>query len=161
MSTYLTIAEFKMRTIMPWAQIDRIESQLAPGWLAAQFASSSNWVDTRLAKRVPVPLTEPIPEVVKGWVARMVTLRAYLVHGIPASDAQITLVTADADKAEQEVKETADGQLSLIDLAPSGQAVNSVQFGGTRAYSEASPYVGYDVQVDRARDEDRNRRGSR
>ena len=161
MPTYLTIAEFKMRTIMPWAQIDRIESQLAPGWLLSQFASSSGWIDMRLAKRLKVPLSEPVPDQVKGWVARMVTLRAYLQHGIPASDAQIALVTADAEKAEAEVKEAADGQLSLIDLASSDQQAHSVQYGGTRAYSEASPYVGYDVQLERGRGEDRNRRGSR
>lgn len=161
MSKYLTIAEFKMRTIMPWAQIDRIEAQLAPGWLDSQFASSSGWIDMRLAKRIKVPLSEPVSDVVKGWVARMVTLRAYLQHGIPASDAQIALVTADAEKAEGEVKEAADGQLSLIDLAPSDQSSSAVLYGGTRSYSEASPYVGYDVQLARGRNEDRNRGGSR
>jgi hypothetical protein len=159
-SIYLTIPEFKMRTIMPWAQIDRIETKLAPGWLEAQFQGSSSWVDMRLSKRYRVPFAAPYPEQVRSWVARMVTLRAYLQHGIPATDQQIALVTADAEKAEAEVKEAADGQLGLIDLAPSEQLASAVQYGGTRVYSEASPYVGYDVQHERARREDRNRRGT-
>jgi hypothetical protein len=160
MPAYLDIPEFKLRTIMPHASIDRIENQLAPGWISAQLEASSRWVDMRLAKRYRVPFNMPAPEAVRSWVARMVTARAYLVHGIPASDQQISLVIADSEKAETEVKEAADGQLGLIDLAPSESLDTAVQYGGTRVYSEASPYVQYDVQLDRARREDRNRRGS-
>jgi len=159
-TAYLTIQEFKLRTIMPPAQIDRIESTLAPGWLSAQLEASSRWVDMRLAKRYRVPFNLPAPEAVRSWVARMVTARAYLVHGIPASDQQLNLVVSDSEKAEGEIKEAADGDLGLIDLAPSESLDTSVQYGGTRAYSEASPYVQYDVQLDRARREDRNRRGT-
>ena len=159
MPAYLTVDELKSRTIMPSEQIDRLE-QLAPGWLAAQLASSSRWVDMRLSKRYRVPLSEPYPETAKGWVARMVTARAYLHHGIPASDAQQQLVTADAEKAEAEVKEAADGQLGLIDLAPSDALTGAVLYGGTRVYSESSPYVGGDVQRGIGRTEDQNRRGT-
>lgn len=159
MPAYLTVEELKSRTIMPSEQIDRLE-QIAPGWLAQQLASSSHWVDVRLSKRYRVPLSEPYPETVKGWVARMVTARAYLHHGIPATDAQQQLVTSDSEKAEAEVKEAADGQLGLIDLAPSDATSGVVMYGGTRVYSESSPYVGGDVQRERGRYEDRNRRGT-
>jgi hypothetical protein len=159
LSAYLTVAEFKPRTIMPDAQIDRIE-QKTPGWLDAQLESSSRWADMWLAKRYPVPFAAPYPEAVKSWVARMVTQRAYLHHGIPSSDAQQALVAADAQKAEDEIKQAADGQLGLIDLPGGAANVSGVMFGGTRVYSESSPYVGKDVQRTRARGEDRNRRGT-
>lgn len=158
MAAYLTIAEFKNRTIMPATQVDRLE-QTAPGWLAANLESSSRWADMWLAKRYRVPFAEPYPEAVKSWVARMVTQRAYLQHGINATDAQQSLVAADADKAESEIKQAADGQLGLIDL-PSGTGMSAVQYGGTRVYSETSPYVGGDVQRAWGRNEDRWRRGT-
>lgn len=160
MPAYLTIAELKLRTIMPSEQIDRIEGVLQPGWLDAQLEASSRWVDMRLSKRYRVPFTAPYPEAVKSWVARMVTARAYLHHGIPSSDAQQALVTSDAEKAEQEVKEAADGQLGLIDLAPSDQSSAAVTYGSPRVYSESSPYVGGDVRRDRGRIEDPTRRGT-
>lgn len=161
MAAYLTVDEFKLRTIMPAQQVDRIEAQSA-GWLAANLESSSRWADMFLAKRYRVPFPAPYPEAVKSWVARMVTQRAYLHHGIPASDQQLALVASDADKAEDEIKQASDGQLSLIDLQTdaTGQAASLVQFGGTRVYSESSPYVAGDVQRSTGRREDGWRRGT-
>jgi hypothetical protein len=157
-AAYLTIDEFKLRTIMPASQVDRIEAT-SPGWLAANLESSSRWADMYLAKRYRVPFPAPYPEAVKSWVARMVTQRAYLQHGIPANDQQLALVGADSEKAENEIKAAADGQLSLIDL-PSDTGQSLVQYGGTRVYSESSPYVAGDVQRSTGRREDSWRRGT-
>jgi hypothetical protein len=154
MAAYLTLAEFRVRTIMPGAEVDRIESVLAPGWLDAELEASSRWVDMRLSKRYRVPFSSPYSEAVRSWVTRRVTSRAYLVHGIPATDAQLTLIVDDAQKAEDEVKEAADGNLGLIDLSPADLAESRVQRGFTFGYAEASPYVGPDVQRRRARQED-------
>jgi hypothetical protein len=157
-ASYLTVAEFSNRTIMPLEQIARLE-QRAPGWLAAQIESSSRWADMYLAKRYRVPFRAPYPEAVQSWVARMVTQRAYLHHGISATDDQQELVASDATKAEEEIKQAADGQLGLIDITdPAGSS--AVQFGGTRVYSEASPYVGMDQQRERGSAEDLRRRGT-
>lgn len=159
MSGYLDLSEFRNRTIMPKEQIDRLE-EMQPGWLDSQFESSSRWADMFLGKRYRVPFAAPYPEAVKSWVARMVTRRAYGAHGFPATDQQLELVTSDADKAEEEIRQAADGQLGLIDLAPSDQSASPVLYGGTRVYSESSPYVGKDVQRANARREDLNRRGT-
>ena len=159
MPPYLTVDEFKVRTIMPSEQVDQIQD-VHPGWLDAQLESSSRWADMWLAKRYRVPLQFPPPEAVRSWVARMVTRSAYLHHGIPATDQQIAVVIADADKAEGEIKQAADGQLGLIDLATSDTQKGGVVYGGSRVYSEASPYVGHDVQRERAWSEDRSRRGT-
>ena len=51
---YLDVNEFKLRTIMPSTQVDRIEAT-SPGWLAANLESSSRWTDMHLAKRYRVP----------------------------------------------------------------------------------------------------------
>lgn len=159
MQVYLTIDEFKLRTIMPSAQIDRIESR-HPGWLAQAFASSSRWIDARLAKRYRVPFRAPYPEQVKSWVARMVTASAYLSHGVPASDQQLALVISDKDKAEQEALEAANGEIGLIDLPESDvHGVSAVTQGGPRFYTERSPYVAGDVQRFHGRVDDRRRRG--
>lgn len=159
MPPYLTDDEFRTRSIMPVEQIDQLAS-LAPGWLAAQLESGSRWLDMYLAKRYAVPFTAPYPEMVKAWLARLVTSRAYIAHGFPASDQQLAAILADATNAELEIKQAADGQLGLIDLAPSDQSRSPVQYGGTRGYSEASPYVGLDIQRARGRREDSRGRGS-
>lgn len=156
-ASYVSTAEFRARTAMPAEQVDRLE-QRAPGWLAQQLASSSRWADMYLAKRYAVPFHAPYPEAVQSWVVRMVTKRAYLHLGIVASDEQQALINADAEKAEEEIKQAADGQLGLIDLAEQGR--HAVSVGGTRVYSETSPYVGGDVRRERGVREDRMRRGS-
>lgn len=157
---YLTVAEFSKRTIMPQAQIARIETR-DPGWLDMQLESSSRWIDARLAKRYRVPFRGHVPEQVRSWVARMVTLRAYLSHGINASDQQLALVTSDAEKAEAEVREAANGEIGLIDLPASDEiGTSAVTEGSPRFYSETSPYVSLDVQRARGRADDQRKRGS-
>jgi hypothetical protein len=158
---YLTIPEFKLRTVLAVAAIDRVEAR-HPGWLAAQFESSSRWIDMRLAKRTRVPLRgPPFPEIVQSWVARMVTCSASLSHGIQASDQQLALVIADKDKAEAEVIEAANGQISLIDIPEDDElGGSSISQGGPRFYSETSPYVSLDIQRERGRADDYRRRGS-
>jgi Bacteriophage Mu, Gp36 len=158
-ASYLDVDAFRNRTIMPQELIDRLE-EVRPGWLAAQLESSSRWADMYLAKRYSVPFSAPYPEAVKSWVARMVTKGAYGAHGFPASEEQLALITSDSEKAEEEIKQAADGQLGLIDLAPSDQSAAKVMYGGTRVYSETSPYVSKDVQRTAARREDSNRRGT-
>lgn len=156
-TSYLDVSEFRLRSSMPSEQIDQLET-IKPGWLAMQLEASSRWADMWLAKRYNVPFTVA-PEAVKSWVTRMVTLRAAMTHGFP-DDAHRELYVSDAEKAEEEIKQAADGQLGLIDLAPSDQSSSRVQYGGPRVYSESSPYVAKDVQRARARREDFNRRGS-
>lgn len=159
MVALLDVAEFKLLSTMPKEQVDRL-AQLHPGWLEAQLADRSTWVSSRLAKRFRVPFSAPYSPTVQGWIAQMVTLRAYIHHGVVATDEQMELITKEAEKAEAEVKEAADGSLSLIDLAPSDQSRDRVEFGGVLSYSEASPYVQYDIEADRGHREDSSRRGS-
>lgn len=153
MSSYLDVARFRLLTVMPPEQVDRLES-LHPGWLQAQLDDRSAYVDSRLSRRVRVPLAAPYSPTVQGWITRLVTLRAYVHHGVVASDQQMQLVAEDAARAEEELREAASGEISLFDLAPSDQSRDQIQYGGVLSYSEASPYVHKDVQRARGREDD-------
>jgi phage gp36-like protein len=159
-TAYLTLAEFKVRSIMPNEQIDRIEQTLKPGWLEASFETVSRRIDAYAGKRYNVPFDAP-PAQIKQAAADIVTADAYSVHGVPATDAQLELVSRKATEAWEWVKEVANGETGLIDLAPSDRLPgDGVKYGGTLAYSEASPFVHYDQQRERGREEDRSRRGT-
>lgn len=158
MPAYATIDGFKAQSVMPSSQVDQLEA-LEPGWLASKLASVSAYADTRLGKRLRVPLASPYSPTVVGFIVQIVTLDAYLKLGIPADDQQVQIVAKQAEDAHEALKEIADGQLSLYDLAPSDQSVDRVEFGGVLAYSEASPYAHQDTQSERGKQEDRSRRG--
>lgn len=160
MAGYLTVSQFKDRTIMPAGYVDAIE-QVHPGWTATQLEQVSRWMDGRLGKRYATPFAEPAPEIVRQWLTRIVTYRAFLRRGVDPNDAQFGAIRDDHNAAVDELKETADGQIGNFDLPMSDAAAGSaVKYGGPRVYSEASPYVYSDVQRETAWNEDQFRRGS-
>ncbi len=131
-----------------------------PGFVATQIAAVSSWIDSRLSKRYRVPFAAPYPEQVKTWTASIVTIRLWTRRGFDSADPNMAPVVKDAEDAVTEVKETADGQLSLFDLNEPTDSKSLVTRGGPLAYSESSPYVGSDVRRQAGRTEDRNRRGT-
>lgn len=160
MSAYLTASEFALLTVMPAEFLDEIEDR-TPGWIDAQLETQSRWVDARLSKRYAVPFAAPVPEVVRSWVTRLVTLRAYHRRGVDPSDQQIAEVAKDRDDALLEIKEAADAEIGLIDLPLRADTTASgISKTSTLAYTERSPYVGLDVQRTAGRDEDMNGGGS-
>lgn len=144
--SYLDVATFKVRSVMPAEDIDALIAA-APGFLDAELAEWSSRMDSVLRKRYAVPFTGQVPDVVKGWLARLVTPRAYLRRGVNPSDAQFEEIKADAAAAWVEVKEAADSSVGLYDL-PLAQtdAGSAVVSGGPQAYSETSPYRAFDIQ---------------
>jgi hypothetical protein len=157
---YLTVADFKLLTDMPGEFVDYLESK-APGWLDAQLAYYTGQINARLAKRYAVPFQAPVPDAARGWLARLVTPRAYRRRGVDPNDEQYADVKADAGAADKEIEEAANAVDGLYDL-PLRQdtAASGISKGGTRAYSEQSPYVFQDRQSDVGRNEDLNGRGS-
>lgn len=160
MAPYLSLAEFRAETLMPGSDVDTLET-LHPGWIAGQLESWSRQIDARLRKRYGVPFAEPYPIAVQGWLARIVTLRAFLKRGVDPTDAQFEVIKEDADNAVNEIKEAADAVDGLYDLPllDTGDA-SAISKGGPKSYSEAGPYVGFDVQERIGRGEDRNGEGS-
>lgn len=151
---YLTLAQFKQLSVMPAPFVDAIEAA-APGWLASQLGYWSDWIDARLRKRYAAPFSAPYPGAVTGWLARIVTVRAWLRRGVDAQDEQFAEVKADAAAAMDEIKEAADSEVGLFDLP---LRADTTETGIAKAfpcvYSEQSPYVFTDGQARVGRAED-------
>jgi hypothetical protein len=157
---YLTLAEFKNLTTMPDTDVDGVETKY-PGWIANQLAYWSSWIDARLRKRYDAPFTAtPYPPAVQGWLERIVTVRVFIKRGVDPNDLQFAEIKATADSAFAEIKEAADSDVGLFDLPLLPSNVSGIVMGSPRGYSEQSPYVWMDRQVDTGRNEDRNRGGS-
>lgn len=173
---YMTKARFVELTIMPAADVDFIES-LESGWCQKQIDRIGAWINVRLAKRYAVPFgADPIspatersdvPEILEEWIAALMTLRAYAKRGFNPSSSDDWFneaVLQPAKDAKAEVLEAADSEKGLFDLplkassAPDGTGVTR---GGPLGYSEAGPYAWTDVQLETARNEDANGRGTR
>lgn len=154
MSQYLTLTEFRAITTMPWGDVDDLEIA-APGWIVNQVIVVSGLIDGRLRKRYAAPFEVPIPDIVRSWAARIVTLRAYLRRGVDARDAQFQVILDDATRAEAEIKEAADSKDGLFELPIRQDLPTSggIARGGPLGYSEASPYTWTTVQADTAADE--------
>lgn len=161
MSTpYIDLARFRVLTSMSKVDIDRLESS-APGWLLAKLTARSRWVDSRLSKRYAVPFATPVPEAVEDWLARIVTLPAFLRVGVNQLDEQFAEIKADAERAEEEVKEAAEAVSGLFDLPLREDAPGSaISKGAPYIYSERSPTVWTHIQARRGREERRNGRGT-
>lgn len=158
--SYLDLNGFKGLSVMPASDIDEIEA-VASGWVQAQLDYWSSWIDARLTKRYEAPFEAPFPVAVTGWLARIVTLRCYLRRGVDPNDPQFEEIRADADAAREEIREAADSEVGLFELPlREDTTASGVSRGGPRGYSEASPYVGFDVQSAAGRDEDAAGRGT-
>lgn len=162
MSTpYLTIERFRTLSAMPGAAIDRLEA-IAPGWLLAKLTTRSRWIDSRLAKRYATPFGSPVPEAVEDWLARIVTLPAFLRHGVDPTDAQFVEIKADAEKAVEEIAEAADAEKGAFELPLREDApgTSGISKGAPYVYSERSPTLWTHTQARRGREERRNGRGT-
>jgi hypothetical protein len=151
--SYLSTNEFKLRTIMPQADVDNLEA-LEPGYLTATIADWSSWIDGRLRKRYAVPFVAPYPPILLLWLTKLVTRDAYAKRGYnPQSEMDKNAIVEMADKVEAEVKEAADSKDGLFDLPLSTSSnASGVSAGGPLGYSERSPYVWQTNQRDNAED---------
>lgn len=157
---YLTLDGFKTYTVLPNQWIDAIEA-VDPGFTEGQLTVWSDWIDSRLRKRYAAPFVEPVSETLKNWLARIVTVRVMLRRGVDSTDAQFAELTRDADEARAEIREAAEATAGLFDLPLRDDGSDSAIVRGTPlVYSEQSPYVGGDLQAERAYGEDQSRWGT-
>lgn len=164
MSSPISVAQFKTRTIMPQADVDQLES-VEPGFLLAALNDRWSWITSRLRKRYDVSAMQADPpETALRWLTDMVTLKAYQKRGFnPTGEADKIAIVDPAKDAETEVKEAADSKDGLFELpllAAQNTTGSGVTRGGPLGYSETSPYVWTDVQADVGRLEDPTRRGT-
>lgn len=158
---YMTVAEFRVETTAPGPIVDDCE-RTHPGYLAARIKRRSGRINTQLELRYATPFAAPYPDTVVEWVTKLVTLDLYEKVGYQASSDQNAYVAERAKEAIAEVQLAADAQNGLYNLPLRADTnASGVSRGGPRAYSEQSPYVGFDRQAAAARTEDANRTGSR
>ncbi len=156
MAAYLDIAGFKLLTLAPSVYVDEIEAPAAgePGWMSAQLAYWSAWIDSRLAKRYAAPFQAPYPVAVTGWLARIVTLQLYLKRGVDATDNQYEDIRRADEEARAEIKEAADAKDGLFELPlRADTTVTGISKGAPFFASDASPYKWTDDQYEQAKDE--------
>lgn len=151
---YLTLTEFKDRTTMPASYVDALD-MLRPGWVEAQIATVSSWLDARLSKRYAVPFADPCPELVKKWTTDLVTMRCWSRRGYDPTTDDMQEVLTELKLTRDEITEAANSDTGLFELPLRGNTTaEGVSKGAPLAYSEQSPYVWTNKQGGAGRDED-------
>lgn len=146
MSAYLTLSEFKSRTVMPGEYVTAIERQDS-GWTATRLEVNSAEIDARLSKRYAVPFGSPPPIAIQRWLTAITTLECYLKRGFDPTDKQGALYVQHRDEALAEVKEAANAVDGLFELPlRADTSASGISKGFPKAYSEQSPYVWMDGQ---------------
>lgn len=148
------------RALIPRSYVEAVEA-LESGFTLGQLEYWSVWIEARLRKTYPLPFSNAQAEMLRGWLARVVTWRVLWRRGISPTDEQAAELQEDAKEAMTEIKEAANGENSLFDLGDNdGDTSTTSNVGGTRVYSEASPYVSADEQARIGRAEDDRRYGT-
>jgi hypothetical protein len=159
MASYLTLAQYKALAVIPAEFVTAIET-ITPGWTLAQLTSESAWINSLLTKRYDVPFADPPPAAVQRWLARIVTVSAYLKRGFDPTDKQGSMYVAMRDEAVKEIHEAADAENGLYGLPlREDTTASGISKGFPKAYSEQSPYAFTDSQARVARQEDDNGNG--
>lgn len=162
---YLNLVQFKTMARIPASWIDEVETR-APGFVDQRLQLNSARLDGRLRKRYGAPYsaapTSNAPTIVLEWLTALTTADVLIKRGVNPTDEQVREHFADRDRALAESLEAANGNAGLYDLpaVEDGSTGSGITRGGTVAYSEASPYVAFDVQVDIAKVEDDGGTGS-
>lgn len=160
MSGYNTIAEFKLRSVMPPDYVDGLETA-QPGWLDQQSETIARWIDARLRKRYGVPFEAgSVPEIVKSWHATLLQEQAYLRIGVDPTDKQTARIFEAVTTAKEEIKEAAEAVHGLFDLPLLPTKETAIDRGGPLGYSESSPYVWADQMYQAGIAQDSLGRGS-
>lgn len=158
---YISTDNFRLKTLLPLDVLTAIETRV-PGWLQAQIDLFAGKTDTRLTKRYAVPFVSPYPLILEEWTLAVVSWRAYLKRGVASTDEQAAEYKAAHDRSLAEIEEAANSETGLFELPlrADAPAQSGVTRGFPRTYSEQSPYVQLDRQLDTATNEDGSRRGS-
>lgn len=149
--SYLDVAGWKTRTIMPSANADALDAS-APGFLAARLKFHTSRMNVRLRKRYAAPFADPVPEVVLGWLDALVTVDAYQKLGWNPADEQAKEVIDARTTALAEIKEAADSKDGLFDLPLRQDTTEEgIAMGAPLGYSEPDAYEWTDAQAEAVR----------
>lgn len=164
MSRYLSLERFTELTVMPSPDVAQLEA-LEGGWIQRRLDRHGARIEARLGKRYAVPfggapssdgVRTNVPLVLEDWLTALVTLDAYAKRGFnPSSEMDKAAIVDPAARAEKEITEAADSEKGLFELPlVSTTTAEGVTRGGPLGYTETSPYVSTDQQLERGRAED-------
>ena len=140
--------EFTIRSAFGDDLASELEAK-RPGFLMQLATALSAGIDSRLIKRGDVPFTAPYPEVVKQWVADLLTPRAFQALGVRPTDETQADITEQARRAEAEIREASDPVTGCIVLPiQQGSATIQATEPATSVYSEQSPFTWKHRQMD-------------
>lgn len=165
MSTYLTLKKYKALSTLPDSFIDDVEERYE-GWITQQLEAKARWIDARLRKRYAVPFAahdaDPAtPVTVQDWLTRLVNLAVWFKRGVDPGDAQFEEIRTDRDEAKSEILEAANSNEGWFDLPlRDDEDPSAIARGTPKGYSEQSPYVWTDQQLEAAMNEDSAGSGS-
>lgn len=146
--SYLDLAGFRSRTIMPSPDVDEVEL-VEPGFITRALEARSAWINAQLDRRYVTPFAAPYPETVLDWLTRLVTPLVYNKRGINRSDSQFEEIKEQAKTVGEELADAANSATGRFDLPlRSDTEVSAVARGGPLVYAEASPYTFADVQAE-------------
>jgi hypothetical protein len=146
---YLDIANLKLFSSMPDEDIDLLPEE----FVLQRLHVRSSEIDARLRKRYKVPFEHPVPDVVRGWLADLVTVDMYQRRGVNPADDTFQAARDAAAQAREQMRESADAREGLYDLPLRHDLAESgiASAGGPLGYSEASPYDWADRQRENLR----------
>ncbi len=157
MASYLTVTEFKLRSLFPQEAIDDLET-VAPGWLDATLNDASDLMNSRLRKRYAVPFLDT-PPIIRRWLADLVSVRCFVRLGVNPQDEQFNLVKREAEIAEEQIMEAANSVEGLFDL-PLLDDSSALTKPVVMVSSTQSPFVSQHERAVIGRREDDNNRST-
>ena len=134
-----------------------IDVKPTPNFVELALQRNTAHIEARLRKRYAVPFAAPVPEAVNRWLAFLTTRDCYMRRGSnPTSVQDEKAIFGMAETADAEIKEAADSKDGLFELPLRDDLPQQggVQFAAPLGYSETSPYVSTDIQVQTGVDED-------
>lgn len=148
MTAYLDVPGFTQRTTMPSSDVALVDS-VQPGYIAARIAYWQEKLDARLRKRYAVPFAAPVPEVVLGWLADLITPDIWTKRGVDSSDPMIQRADKARDTSWGEVLEAANSETGLYDLPLREDLQTSgITAGGPLGQSQVSCYDWVDDEAE-------------
>jgi hypothetical protein len=146
---YLDIANLKLFSSMPDEDIDLLPVE----FVLQRLNVRSSEIDARLRKRYKVPFEHPVPDIVRGWLADLVTVDMYQRRGVNPADDTFQAARDAANQAREQMRESADAREGLYDLPLRHDLAESgiAGAGGPLSYSEQSPYDWADRQRENIR----------
>lgn len=128
----------------------RFVVKLDTNFITTRIAIRSTFLEGRLRKRgYVIPFQGPDLVTIQGWLMALVQKDAFDRRGYnPSSADDAAAIVEPYNQALADVKEAADSQNGLLDLAlnTTNASTSGVTAGGPLGYSETSPYVWADIQ---------------